>query len=171
MRWLLGNPDKSLTECAAALGYTLPWVSVVVRSHAFQAELKDRQEQLYGDVALDIKDKLTGAAHMALDRIIDNLPVATPDHALDVAKETLKALGYSSPRAPQPGNVTNITHIQQNNIGNVSPEELARARAIMLSRSAPGGGPAVPIDPVPMEALNAPDPASAIEALPATATQ
>lgn len=130
LRWLLANPDKQLQDCCAELGYTQAWLSTIIHSHAFQAELRARQLQLYGEVALEIKDKLTGAAHLALDKIIEHLPVASPQFALDAAKETLKNLGYSAPRN---GHGTNI-NINTGPQYNVSPDELARARAIMQAK-------------------------------------
>lgn len=135
MRWLIANPNKRLTDCAAALGYTLPWLSIITRSEAFQAELRSRQAIVFDDVALDIKDKLLGTAHLALEKVMEHIPNGSPEFALDAAKETLKSLGYSSQRAVQPG-TTNITNIQQNNYNNVSQDELARARAIMTHREA-----------------------------------
>jgi hypothetical protein len=140
LRWLLANPNRPLGDCAKELGYTPAWLSTVIHSQAFQAELRTRQILLYGEASLEIRDKLVGAAHLALDKIIESIPVQPPQFALDASKEVLKSLGYTAPRHNQPPHQTNI---QVNVGGGVSPEELQQARqAMMAARQSPTPAPA-----------------------------
>ena len=130
LRWLLANPQKPLSQCAIDLGYTQPWLSVVIHSQAFQAELKTRQLLLFGEASLEIKDKLVGVAHLALDKIIEAMPGAPAQFALDATKEVMRSLGYTAPRfnPQQP-------LVQVNVQAGVSAEELALARQAMLTHA------------------------------------
>lgn len=130
MKWMLANPDKTLTECALAHNYTLAWLSTIVHSDAFQAQYRKLQDESFTDVRLDVKAKVTALAHIALDKLTEQLPVATdPDLILDVADKTLKALGYGTPpRGQQPAVNVQVNQYQ------ATPEALAEARRIMQAK-------------------------------------
>lgn len=142
MKWLIANPDKSLGECAAAHGYTQSWLSIVIHSDAFQAQLRELQDKSYTDVRMDVKAKITGIAHLALDKLAEQLPVsADPKFTLDVADKTLRALGYGAPARGQP-----TINVQVNN-NQVTPAELAEARRLASQR-----GVVIEQEPLALEA-------------------
>lgn len=133
IKWLIANPDLCLADCAAFFGYTQGWLSVIIHSDAFQAQYRTLQDASYDDVRLDIKAKITGLAHMALDKLAEQMPLVTdPRAALDVADKTLKALGYgTAPRNPAGFSATNV----QINQYQVSASELAEARRLATARA------------------------------------
>lgn len=132
LKWLLANPDLLLGDCAAFFGYTPAWLSIIIHSDAFQAQYRALQDASFTDVRMDVKAKITGLAHLALDKLAEQMPlVSDPRTTLDIADKTLKALGYGiAPRYPAAA-----TNVQINNY-QVSPGELAEARRIAASRRA-----------------------------------
>ncbi len=128
LRWLLANPERPLSDCARELGYTRTHLSIIIHSDAFQARLREAQGDLAGEIALSIQDKLTGLAHASLDRLAEQLPIATdPKLVLDVAERALENLGYGAKsRVPQPPGIGSVNVFVGQSI---SGEELARARA------------------------------------------
>src|SRR3990167_5133055 len=102
IKWLIANPSRKLGECAAELGFTPAYLSIIIHSDTFRAAIAEAHIEAFGTVCLDLKDKLTGLSHLALDKLIDSIPVMVdPGDLLDTAKLTLNALGYGGGgRAP-----------------------------------------------------------------------
>ncbi len=73
MNWLIANPDKSLGECAAFFRYTQAWITQVVHSDMFQAQYRQRCDELGQLVVHTMGSKLTGAMALALDETAKRL--------------------------------------------------------------------------------------------------
>ena len=131
-------PERTMTEAAKHFGVTLPWLSVVKNSDAFQDYYQARRREHFNEVSKaladsKIEDKLKGLADMSLDAISERVAehiekVPTRELSLDAlhasAQLALKALGFSDKRvAAAPGNFT-----QNNTTVIVGAEALARAK-------------------------------------------
>jgi hypothetical protein len=127
MTWLLLNPDLPLSACAVHFGVGQPWLSTLIHSDCFQARLREQQERLFSGVTAEIKEKLTAAAHLSLDRVMERLAVTADEgFILNANDKILKNLGYGAPRVgPQPGPTINNIIVN----GPIDREQLARARA------------------------------------------
>ena len=148
LRWMLANPDKKLLECAEALGYTQTWLSMVVHSDIFQAKYRELSADFDSVAIMDLRDKLTGIAHAAVDKLSLQMEGVTDvGTLLKISDSTLTKLGYGSPKA-SPVVVNN--QFNQTINGTVSKEVLLAARAMrekMLTSP-------TPTDSLPPELLN-----------------
>ncbi len=147
--YIMANPHVNYGEVAAVFGYTQSWISQIVHSDAFQALLAERQIEVFGDIKLTIKDRVTGLAHESLKRLTEIIPTQTdPDKVVNAADMALKALGFGASK----GAAGVGSNTQNNNltiVGAVDPATLAAARQLM-NKSAP-----VPGEPKLVEAAPA----------------
>jgi hypothetical protein len=136
LNWLLLNPCCTLREASDSLGYSVPWLSRLIHTDIFQAELQARQGEVFVGVTNDIPAKLRGLADIAIEKVTEHL-LATeePQYALDVFDKTLTKLGYAPQSARNPGGPSGGT-VQ--NVFMVSPSDLAQARQ-MFSAPPPQG--------------------------------
>lgn len=128
MEWLIANPHMKLSECAAAFNVSQPWLSCIIHSRAFQ----ERYREIIGDHVdsrvLPLRDKLTGVAATAIDRLGLAVAVSTdPDFLLSAADKTLHRLGYA-PNTSKGQGVQATGPTQINIFNSVSQEQLERAR-------------------------------------------
>jgi hypothetical protein len=127
------NPGPRLvTRCAEYFGYTVPWVSTIMNSDAFKAQLGDMNQHADVAVVNDIPAKLRGVACLALDGLAEQLANAVADGTLlqrtflhESADMALHRLGYAPQKQVAAGG--NIT--QNNTFVAVSSDALASARA------------------------------------------
>lgn len=121
LNFLLINPTAKLREVAEYFGVTQPWLSCIIHSDAFQLRLRERQD-LHFDVSVrPMLEKVTAAAELALNRIVELIPVETDLAKLNgVADKALSRLGIGN-SAPAPGTVVQV------NVGIAA--DLAKARA------------------------------------------
>ena len=130
LNWMLVNPTKTYRECADYFGMSSTWVSILVRSDAFQVELKKRQMQIAARIAQSIPERLRALADISLDKLATKLEESEdPDFILEVADKTLARLGYGS----GPKTAINLAAATQNVQQNfyVSSEDLEQARESM----------------------------------------
>ena len=129
INWLCANPDRPLRDCAAYFGVRPQWMSILLNSDAFRARLNERQDALFSATVAEIRGKLEGITHQALDRLSDSVEnTSDPKYILETADKMLHRLGYA-PRGP--GNHTpGQTNIQQN-VYMADPAQLAQARELM----------------------------------------
>lgn len=142
-RWIMENPGPRLvTRCAEHFGYTVPWVSTIMNSDAFKAQLGDLSQMADVAVVNDIPAKLRGVACLALDGLAEQLAQSVADGTVfqrpflqETADMALHRLGY----APQKQVVAAGNSLVQNNtFVAVSQDALASARATF---TALGGSP------------------------------
>lgn len=102
---IVANPAISQNELARHFGRTPAWVSLVVRSDAFQAALAERKAELIDpQLRATIEERFKAIAHEALDRVLQKLtgPLPPDDKfLLEAAKLSASALGYGA--RPQAG--------------------------------------------------------------------
>lgn len=100
MLFMLANPDMSKGDVAKHFGITQAWLSTVITSDAFAAKFGELRDQYMGTALLGLLDKVELLAHMSLDKMIEELPhTQGMGQAQSVANDTLKVLGYGSPKA------------------------------------------------------------------------
>ena len=129
MDWLIANPLLPLSACAAEFGITQSWLSCIIHSDLFQAKLAERQEEVFGEVALSVKDRITTLAHESLRRMTDKVMVENDLEKLTNASEVaLKALGFGQPK-PGAGVGPQVT------VNVVSRDILAEARRRMETKN------------------------------------
>lgn len=133
MDYMLANPASPLSAVAEQFGIGQAWLSVIIHSDAFQAQLKEKKEGVFVATVLPLREKLIGVAHLGLDRTAEALEKSKVETAegkefiADTTDMILKGLGYSpksTPSAPQ--NQQNNTYIMQADKG-----MLAAARETM----------------------------------------
>lgn len=95
---LIANPAISQNEIAANFGYTVPWVSRIMNSDAFQARLALRKEELLDPVIVaSIEEKFRALASKSLDVVLDKLSVTnSTELGLKALEISAKALGYGA---------------------------------------------------------------------------
>lgn len=131
--WLLANPDRPLKECAAQLGYSQSWLSIIINSQAFRDYYGKMREEMDGPEIISLREKLTGLAHMTVERLAEKAQhVEDPSKLLEIADKALHRLGYAPSRGPEPAQAS-VTN-QQNNYYVVDKDLLSQARATMLEK-------------------------------------
>lgn len=94
---LIANPAISQNDIAKHFGYSVPWVSRIINSDAFQARLAARKNDIIDPgLAATVDEKLRAVASRSLDLVLEKLEVATFGQALEAAAMAGKALGYGA---------------------------------------------------------------------------
>jgi hypothetical protein len=133
---LIVYPRATGTELALAFDRTPAWISTIIHSQIFQAKLAERQDMIFSDAVIDVRAKLEGVAHAAVEKLGKCVQdTQDPRYVLDVADKALHRLGYAPSRtAPSSGNVVN----QQVNVyGEVDAKTIANARAMIGKQNSP----------------------------------
>jgi hypothetical protein len=139
---MIANPDMSQNEIAAMMGYSPPWLSIIINSDAFQEKLSERRAEVIDPMLrATIEDRLRGVAAKAAEVILENLHAApTPKVALQALEVTTRALGYGA----KTGTEVNL---------NIQPVAVVPAKELSTdawSRNyGPAGRPAEVIDVTP----------------------
>jgi len=134
INWLLENPHQSLRACADHFNYSQGWLSQLIHSDIFQAQLKLRQEAVFVQIAQDIPTKLKGLADQAIEKVSEILERnENPDLVIDIFDKTLNRLGY----APQKGASGPTPAPTQVNVFTVSKSDLAEARIMISAQQTP----------------------------------
>lgn len=134
MNHLLANPTIKLADLAKLVGMSQPWLSCVIHSEAFQAQLAIRQDQIFSGTVMPVKEKVTALAHMALDLQLERLPMMEAKEINSVADSTLDRLGFGSRPGNQPPGAPGQNGSVNININLRS--ELEEARKLIGARSA-----------------------------------
>lgn len=97
LRWLLLNPDRPLRDCAAYMGVTQSWLSVIINSDCFRERLKELQGEFNIRVVQSLEEKLTTATNVALDRLITCVEASQDEqYILAAADKLLKSKGFGA---------------------------------------------------------------------------
>lgn len=130
MQYLVANPEAKQSEIAAHFGYTEPYLSSIIHSHAFQDSFAQFREDYYGTLAKPIGEKLELISHQILDKLAEQVQtIDNPAFLVSTADKLLGRLGFGAKGTVVNVNTTNNT---QNNT-NITAEairagEAARAR-------------------------------------------
>lgn len=126
LRWLIANPDRPLRECAAVMGVTQAWLSVIINSDLFRVRLDELQREYTFSVTQSLEEKLTTAADIALDRLITELEKTTDsEFVLSAADKLLKSKGFGAKASAAPVQVNNY------NIQGVDASFLSAQREVL----------------------------------------
>lgn len=129
MNWLIANPGTGMMgRCAIHFGLTPAWLSTIVHTDAFQAQLRDKQEKLFEAHIMPLEEKIVGTAHAAIDKLGEAIMTEASTRVLaDTTDKLLNRLGYGATGGPTTVNNT------QNNY-NVPKDMYAQARERMRAR-------------------------------------
>lgn len=126
--WLIANPDKSLSEASKVFDRSVPWLSTVRNSDAFQDFFKKLSAEYSGAILHSVREKTLGLADRAVTKLQeklelegDSLPVKS---LVEIADLALKRTGHGEGGAATAAPV-NI------NIGVVDSQILREARERM----------------------------------------
>ena len=124
LNFLLDNPTLRIGEVAAHFNVTFPWMSTIIHSHAFQNQLKRRQDQIFDCAILGtVEEKLGAAAQVTMDAYLEKVPTFTADQLISAQDKLLGRLGYgSNGHGPSIGTQINVQ------VNHVSKEILEEAR-------------------------------------------
>jgi len=129
LNWLIENPLSSNRDMAAYFGVTPAWMRAITSSDAFRAKLVERQDQVFNTIILDLREKIHGAAHEAIDRLCEKIDtIDDPRLLLDAVDRLFDRLGYTG--KANMGSPANYI-AQQNTINVVGADQIHAAREIM----------------------------------------
>lgn len=116
----LANPNLTQREIAGMLGRSEYWLSVVVRSDAFQSRYSERKTEIVDPIlSATVDDKLRGLVDVAASKLGERIAcgaVETGD-LVDTLKAASRALGMGANNAPS----------QQNNLYFLTPPEKVKS--------------------------------------------
>lgn len=122
--FLVANPQMKKSEIAAKFGVTPAWLSVIIHSDAFQALLRQKQNEAFSFLIAPIADKLNHIAHQALDRLSESVAVMERGELFEAARFSIDRINYEGkPADKSSGNVINV------NVHTASAALLEQARA------------------------------------------
>jgi len=95
---LVSHPGIHQNQIAAHFGYTVPWVSRIINSDAFQARLAVRKHDLVDPaLLLTVEEKLNALCHQSLEVVMDKLDkTQNIDTAMKALELSTKALGFGA---------------------------------------------------------------------------
>ena len=130
--WLLMNPTATLTQMGQALGYSAPWLSLVINSDLFQAKYNERRQGIESAIASDIPAKMRVLAQMGLEKLAGKMALSQdPEFILETTDKMLHRLGYAPTKGPTTVQQTNV----QQNVYAVDASTLAKHRERIVERS------------------------------------
>jgi len=97
--FIIQRPEVTQNELAQRYGYTPSWISLVIASDAFQAELaKRRDEVLSPEIRASVEERFKALIHRSQGVLLEklNTPGCPPALALGVLGTASKALGYGA---------------------------------------------------------------------------
>lgn len=155
---IVAEPTISQNELAGKFGYSVPWISRVIGSDAFQGALAKRREEITDPFLIaTVEERLRGLATQALDVIAEKMQATqSADIALKALDISVKALGFGA-RERNSGQVQNNFIVQMPGKA-VSAESWAEAYgASRTSSPKPANFPVV-IDVLPISSTITRDP-------------
>ena len=142
---VLANPHMTLKELSNVTGYSVAWLSQMMRSDLFRAAYDARRGDFECEVMMGIGERLNALSHLAIDKLTENLQsTIDPDFIVDAFDKVLHRTGYAPNAAKQATGPIQ----QQNNVFLVGKEELGELRSRVLQGTVLPV-PALPHDPTP----------------------
>jgi hypothetical protein len=146
MDYLIANPSVPYGEVAQLFNVTPAWLSTVINSDLFQAQLYDRRRLMDQALNASITDKLGRLAEKSLDHLeaaIDDEEVSITTK-LDVAKTALQAMGFLGPKGGGIGSTPSVQINTSNQTITVLDSAIQQAHQRLQSRG-------ITIDSSPVE--------------------
>lgn len=150
MDYLIANPHHKLGIVAEHFGVSQAWLSVIINSDVFKVKLKEKNEEVFAQTIIPLRERVVGIAHVGVEKLGEALHHASPitDRAFiaDTTDSILKNLGYTPKSQPaQTGTPVN----QQNNFYVVDKDTLQEARAKLQrqQKALEGEAEEVPVEP------------------------
>lgn len=129
MNFMLLNPSLALREVADHFGYTQAWLSTLIHSDLFQAQLEGRKEGIRVRVADSIPQKMRLAADLGMEKLVAKLEqTEDAEFILDATDKLLHRLGYAPSKVA--ASIVGAGGQQQNNFF-ISAADLDQAKAAM----------------------------------------
>lgn len=96
--FIISHPEADQNEMAARYGYTPCWISLIIGSDAFQAEMaKRRDEVLSPEIRATIEEKFRALVSKSQSVLLESLHTKpNPALALGILGTASKALGYGA---------------------------------------------------------------------------
>lgn len=134
LMFMLEHPEMKLGLVAKHFEVSQPWLSVVVNSDAFQAQLAYHQEEMFSDIRTDLRAKFRGMANMAADNLLKHVDDMGVRELQTTAELALKACGFTADtsNARDGGGNHNVVNVINLPAG-VTREQLSGARALIGS--------------------------------------
>lgn len=95
---VIANPSITQNKIAEHFGYTVPWVSRIFSSDAFQARLAERRDEIVNPaLTASVEERIRGLAMQSLEVISEKLALTgNPDLAVKAFEISTKAAGYGA---------------------------------------------------------------------------
>jgi len=133
--WMVANPGRPLSECAAHVHKSQSWLSTIINSDMFKAALAQRRETFSATHDALLTEKVTKVAMMGMDIILEKMEKkrdAIPISQLHTISDgAMQRLGYGVKPGVGPGVQVNVGVGIQNQpqvVVPVSADDLAAAR-------------------------------------------
>jgi hydroxylamine reductase (hybrid-cluster protein) len=120
MNSMLANPQWTYADHAVALGYTQAWVSQIVNSDMFQAELHSRAREAGVTLAVSIQEKMRATFALTLEEAANRIQNGACSERF--VTDTMKNLAQTAEFAPAAAPVGPTYNL------NVSAEYLEKVR-------------------------------------------
>jgi len=97
MTYMLSNPTATGAEIAKEFDVSQAWLSTIIHSDCFQQLMQEKQGEVFLDIMTPVSAKLERLAHLALDKMMEEIPnTQGTDAAQSVAELALSKIGYSA---------------------------------------------------------------------------
>lgn len=148
--FIIQNPTVTQNVLAMRYGYTPSWMSLVMSSDAFQAELaKRRDEVLSPEIRASVEERFRALVVKSQDTLLEAMHTKpNPALALGILNTASKALGYG---ARDTGPQVNVSFVVALPPAAVSSEAWSKGRTIENPPQQPVGLPSAPSPASPPE--------------------
>lgn len=125
--FMVANPLMRKGEIAAHFNVTPAWLSVVIHSDAFQAQLRARQDQAFAHLIAPLAEKLSYLAHQAVDRLSEKVITEETQALLEISRFATERINYEGKPMSQAVSAGASVHVH---VTSAQILEEARARVI-----------------------------------------
>jgi uncharacterized NAD(P)/FAD-binding protein YdhS len=130
---VLADPRQTLAMLSAKTGYSVSWLSQMMRSDCFRVAYDARRGDIEAEVMMSVTSRLEAVTHLAIDKITEVLTTTTDnDVKIDAFDKVLHRAGYAPQAKQSPAGAGSVTN---NNLFVVTREELATLRGEIIEGS------------------------------------
>src|SRR5262245_15899250 len=107
--WLILNPDKGLSDAAKVFQRSIPWLSTVLNSDAFQDYFQELSRSHSEAILHTVREKTLGLADQAITQLAERMEVEQlpPATLVTIADMALKRTGHGE-AGRGPGGPVNV---------------------------------------------------------------